>query len=919
MKPRFGSVLDLDRWRATSPYLDRALDLSEVERESMLDEIDQLDPSLAADLRALLETHRALLDESFLDAAPAAFADLRVAAGQALGPYTLVEPIGQGGMGTVWLAERSDGRFERKVAIKLLSVGLSGRTAGRRFLREGAVLARLRHPNIAQLLDAGVTPAGQPYLVLEHVDGERVDTWCDRNALGVAGRIRVFLEVASAVEYAHGQLVVHRDLKPANILVTAAGQVKLLDFGIASLIDDGAAPAAATMLTREGAAALTPEFAAPEQMTGSDVSTATDVYALGVLLYVLLSGRHPAGDATRSHAGLVRAVVETVPLPMSAAVTVEGANVPDPAEVAVCRATSVDRLQRQLRGDLDTIVSKALKKEPAERYPGAGAMAFDLQRYLRHEPIAARPDSLAYRARKFVRRNRAVVGVAGIAVTATLAGVVATVMQAQVAAAQRDFALRQLARAEAVNDLNQFLLSDAAPGGKPFTVNELLARAERIVMRQRTNDDAVRAELLVLIGGQYGSQDEVAAALRVLEQASQVAQSISEPSIRAQVACALAGELAAGGAAQRAQSLIQEGLRVLPADNRYELDRAFCLLRGSRVARELGAADEAVVRAVEAQRALERSPFRNEMLDLRAAMDLAEALSQAGRFAEANAAFDRAAQLLAQLGRDETATAGTLYNNWALSLNFMGLPREAEPLFRRAIEISRADATDDAVSPMLLVNYARVLRDLGQLDEAAAMTELGYGKGIEAGHEVVVNQALLLRASIDRELGDLERAAAALAEVEPRLAAALPPGHAAFASLAAERAQLARAAGDLTGALALMAQAMAIAEADRQAGGAADIVPRLLLRRSEMLNGLGRASEAAEDAAAALEFFQSFGAGEPTAFVGQAWLLLAQAQQTLDHRDEAARAFTAAAAQLESALGPGHPLSRQARGNSLPD
>jgi len=331
------------------------------------------------------------------------------------------------------------------------------------------------------------------------------------------------------------------------------------------------------------------------------------------------------------------------------------------------------------------------------------------------------------------------------------------------------------------------------------------------------------------------------------------------------------------------------------------------------VARELGAADEAIARVLEAQRALSKSPFRSEMLDLRAAMDLAESYSQAGRFGEANEAFERAAAILAQLGRDDTATAGTLYNNWALGLNFMGRPREAEPIYRRAIDISRADATDEAVSPMLLINYARVLRDLGHPEQAAAYAASGYEKGLASGHEVVVNQALLLRASIYRDLGDLQRAAAMLAEVEPRLAAALPPGHVAFASLASERAQLVQAAGDLLLALNFIEEGIAVAEADRQAGGAADIVPRLLLRRAELLIGLDRSAEAVADANSALEFFQSVAADEQTSFAGQAWLLLARAQQVLGHETDARAAFEAATVHLESALGSEHPMSQQAR------
>ena len=216
-------------------------------------------------------------------------------AGVQVGAYRLVEPIGQGGMGSVWLAERSDGRFQGRAAVKLLNAALVGHAGEERFAREGNILARLAHPQIAHLIDAGVSPVGQPYLVLEHVDGEEIDRYCNSRQLGVDARVRLFLDVLAPVAHAHANLVVHRDLKPSNVLVTADGRVKLLDFGIAKLLEPDGGTGEATLLTREGASVLTPAYAAPEQVTGAPVTTATDVYALGVLLYVLLTGRHPAG------------------------------------------------------------------------------------------------------------------------------------------------------------------------------------------------------------------------------------------------------------------------------------------------------------------------------------------------------------------------------------------------------------------------------------------------------------------------------------------------------------------------------------------------------------------------------------------------------------------------------------------------
>ena len=299
-------------------------------------------------------------------------------AGQTIGPYTLISQIGQGGMGSVWLAERSDGRFERRVAVKFLNIALMGKSGEERFKREGSILGRLAHPHIAELVDAGVSAAGQPYLVLEYVEGDHIDRYCDQQRLDVEARIRLFLDVLDAVAHAHANLIVHRDLKPSNVLVRNDGQVKLLDFGIAKLLEGEGQEGGATVLTVEGGRAMTPEYAAPEQVTGAPVTTATDVYALGVLLYVVLTGQHPAGSGLRSPADLVKAIVDTEPTRPSEVVSATNANAKETTTNAARRTTTPDKLSRLLRGDLDTIVAKALKKNPQERYASVTALADDL-------------------------------------------------------------------------------------------------------------------------------------------------------------------------------------------------------------------------------------------------------------------------------------------------------------------------------------------------------------------------------------------------------------------------------------------------------------------------------------------------------------------------------------------------------------
>ena len=393
-KPR----LDLDGWEKLSRLLDIALELPTEERGAWLDRLDSREAVYRDVIAKLLEAHAHAEAQGFLGSPatldgvppPGVFSSFRQ--GIEIGPYRLDREIGRGGMGTVWLAERSDGRFERRVAVKFLGIALSGRIGQERFKREGRILGGLLHPHIAELLDAGVTETGHPYLVLEHVDGEPIDAYCRQRNLDAHACVRLFLDVLAAVTHAHANLIVHRDIKPSNVLVSTDGRVKLLDFGIAKLMEqDGRADDAT--LTGE-ALALTPLHAAPEQLKGEAVTTATDVYALGVLLYMLLAREHPAGRGPHSPADLLRAVVETEP--------------PRPSE-----ATGIpDRLRRQVRGDLDTIVARALKKNPAERYASVTALGEDLSRYLKREPIRARPDTLLYRASKFVVRNR--LAVAGV-------------------------------------------------------------------------------------------------------------------------------------------------------------------------------------------------------------------------------------------------------------------------------------------------------------------------------------------------------------------------------------------------------------------------------------------------------------------------------------------------------------------------
>jgi tetratricopeptide (TPR) repeat protein len=420
--------------------------------------------------------------------------------------------------------------------------------------------------------------------------------------------------------------------------------------------------------------------------------------------------------------------------------------------------------------------------------------------------------------------------------------------------------------------------------------------------------------LLTSIGRKYQGQDEDAKALRLLEHAYQLSRGVKDPSTRAEAACALGSTLGHSDLS-RAEALIQEGLHELPNEPQFTLDRVSCLLSGSSVAREGGATQEAIARSQAAARLLATSQLRSETANLRVQMNVAESYRVAGQYREAIPAFEQAAELMTTLGRDETQTAGTLFNNWALALHLAGQPLEAEKLFRRAIDVSRVDQSEQGVSPMLLINYARTIGELGRLTEAEDYAERGYLRAVEAGDQVVTNQALLVRARIYREQGNFARADAMLTEVEPRLRKALPPGHLAFATLAMEYSLLALARGDLTAALQQTNRSITIAEASMKAGQRGeDYLPLLLLPRSEVNRELGRTDDAVADATRALDMLQK--SGDPGSFsshVGHAYYTLGRALQAQGKPKEARTAFVSAAANLEQAVGPDHPDTRIAR------
>jgi eukaryotic-like serine/threonine-protein kinase len=441
--------MDADRWNRLNAVFNGALERDVTDREAFVREACAGDEALAEEAARLLRAHArapAALGTAVFAAAVNAISseDDHQAVGAEVGPYRLIEEIGRGGMGVVYVAERADHQYEKRVAIKLLKRGIDTDAVLRLFRHERQILAGLEHPNITRLLDGGTAADGRPYFVMEYVEGLPIDEYCDRQALSVPDRLQLFREVCAAVSYAHHHLVVHRDLKPSNILVTAAGEPKLLDFGIAKLLDSDA-DGAVTLFT--DSRPMTPEYASPEQLTGRRITTLTDVYSLGLVLYELLAGRRASTppEHTRRHSSRESRTID-VERPSSvvrrSATTGDGLEVP-PEEIAAARRTTPERLRRRLRGDLDTIVLKAIHREPSRRYQSVEALSEDIRRHLAGLPVQGRQDTLLYRGGKFVRRNRAAVMAGTLVVLSLVAGMVATIWQADRARAAQALAERR--------------------------------------------------------------------------------------------------------------------------------------------------------------------------------------------------------------------------------------------------------------------------------------------------------------------------------------------------------------------------------------------------------------------------------------------------------------------------------------------
>jgi len=730
-----------------------------------------------------------------------------------VGAYRVVGELGRGGMSVVYLAERDDGLFDHRVALKFLALGAGSASGVRRIELERQILASLNHPNIARLLDGGVDERGRPYIVMELVEGRTITRYCAEEGLSLDGRLDLFERVADAVGYAHRHLVVHRDIKPSNILVTNGGTVKLLDFGIARLLEPGEGGDLEAPPTRALVRVLTPEYASPEQVLGERITTSSDIYQLGLLLYELLTGRRPFDLEGEPPSRIEKAVCEEPPSRPSARVGARAADVVEAAAAETSRAIPPIP-SRRLRGDLDNIVLKALEKAPERRYESVGGLADDLYRHRRGLPVRARAPTLAYRTGRFVLRHAAALAAAAV-LTVLLVGYAVTVTVNN---------RRIAAEAEKTEQVKQFLASlfvEANPGVSPgadLTAPELVDAGARRVATDLAKQPEVQAEMMVILGIVYGTLGRYQDAIDQLERALAIQRRLHGPLHEDVVhtASELASVLHYSGNYEEAGRMLREvleGRRHLFGDESHEVGLTLGLLGDLLHSRGEFAEAEQVLR--EALAVHEAVSGRGDGATAVPARDLANVLRDRGAHAEAEPLYRRSLDLLKELGGNVDPIVALTQNDLARLLAETGRFAEADALLMDCLSIY--DALYASGHPMVGTTYRNLgllrLRE-GRPNEAGEALEEAlsiYARTIPAENPIVPRaQRFLARAYLD--LGRPEEAYVIADEAVSRLRALGLSGHPAVSD-GLWTAGLARLAqGRPTEAEALIGEALTLRE-----------------------------------------------------------------------------------------------------------
>jgi eukaryotic-like serine/threonine-protein kinase len=806
-------------------------------------------------------------------------------AGDRIGPYRVLRILGVGGMGEVFLAERADAEFEQQVAIKVVYGNLRGVQS--RLKSERQILAQLDHPNIAHLLDGGSMPNGTAYLVMEYVDGIPIDVYCDTNRLDVVARLKLFQIVCAAVHYAHQNLIVHRDLKPSNILVTAAGVPKLLDFGIAKLLDERQAGHHTLAVTQADLRLMTPDHASPEQVRGQAITTASDVYVLGVLLYKLLTGTSPFVIPSMRLTDIERAICEkNPPLPSHAIGTDDSA---EGRAIADARNTGASRLRRILRGDLDNIVIMAMRKEPERRYASSQQMVSDIDRYLEGKPVIARRDTLSYRSAKFTRRHWLPVTAVVCGVCLILAFATTTYVQSVRVAAERDRAAeqreqaeRERARAEAVSSflVNLFKLSDPEENrGNQVTALELLDSGAKRLHAGLKDQPATKAALLATVGAVYDSLGQYQNALPMLNESLQLQPQARDKS-HIDTLLELGQARIGAGDLPGAESPLQEALRV--SQNEFgtatpESGRALWVLGMLRL--QQGKDEEAKNLFVRSLGILETSGGQPADVSL-VLDDLATAYTREQQWALAKQTYERSLEIDRRvLGSDHPRVAARLANLAVVAQN-MGDLEHAEGLYRESIRLHEQVYGQQHPSTAAAEgNYGLLLQREGRLAEAAPFLRNALDTDLKLYGPDNYNVAYA-RVSWAMLLHDQGNLAAADSEFRQALAIydkSLPANHLYRASALMYFARLLVDKGKPEEGADLSEQSLKILTATLPASSSPTAQAHAI--HAYALEHLGKPREAAEELEAALPILlKTRGAEDPVVRRAQNWLKAAHPQ-----------------------------------------
>jgi serine/threonine protein kinase len=783
-------------------------------------------------------------------------------------------------MGEVYLAERADAEFQQQVAIKVVHGGAVGRGASSRFKIERQILAQLDHPNIAHLLDGGTLPDETAYIVMEYIDGTPIDIYCDALRLDVAARLKLFQTVCAAVHYAHQNLIVHRDLKPSNILVTRSGVPKLLDFGIAKLLDDRQAGHHTLAVTHADVRIMTPDHASPEQVRGQVITTASDVYVLGVMLYKLLAGIGPYVISSTRLSDIERAICEKAPaLPSQALGGDESAAARTAAEA---RGVTPGRLRRTLQGDLDNIICMAMRKEPERRYSSAQQLAGDIQRYLDGRPVLARSDTLSYRSSKFIRRHWLPVAAGASVIALILAFAVTAYVQSLRLAAERDrvaeqreAAERERARAEEVSNflVNLFKLSDPEVNrGNQITARELLDSSTKRLREALNDQPATKAALLSTVGAVYDSLGQYQAAVPILNESLALRPNVKDKA-RVDTLLELGRALYLLGELDRAEAPLQEALRLAQSElgaASPESGRALWALGLVRTQQDRFVAAEDLY-----QRSLDiletaQAPATNvsQVLD-----DLATVYEREQRWDLATQTYERALSIDRRiLGSDHPRVASHLHNLAIVAQN-MGDLKRAESLYRDAIAgEERAFGSQHPETAAARGNYGLLLEREGRLAEAepllrdaldVALKVWGAGNFNVGYARVSLAMALQDEGSL-REAEDQFRQALAVYDKS------LPADHQYRAAALMYLARLLVDRGKPEDALSSSEQALSIWMATAPKSSSATAQAHAI--HAYALAHLGRSREAADELSAAVPILLSArGPDDPAVRRAQSW------------------------------------------------